>query len=303
MVLERGVRRSRAPLPALPHPRAHPAHMTPRAAPDALTLTWVGHSTFLIQLGGLNILTDPMWSARASPLSFAGPRREAEPGISLDALPPIDVVLVSHNHYDHLDRHSVRVLAARDADAEWFAPLGVGAWLARQGVRRPHELDWHASARVGSVSLDCIPAQHFSGRSLGDRDASLWCGWVARSAGGRAAYFVGDTGLHPEFAAIGARHGPFDAVLMPIGAYDPRWFMRPVHLAPEEAVEAFRSLTQSRNGKGALMAGMHFATFRLTDEPLDEPPLRTRDAWQRAGLPLERLWIPWFGETRVVVSD
>lgn len=266
----------------------------PRAATDAITVTWVGHATFLLQIGGLNVVTDPMWSERASPVQFAGPRRHTAPGVAFDALPPIDVVLQSHNHYDHLDERTVHRLVARDREAEWLAPLGVAPALRKWGVTQVRELDWWDTTRQGSLQLTCTPAQHFSGRGFRDRNRSLWCGWALR-AGARAVWFAGDTGYHPEFAAIGTRNGPFDVALMPVGAYEPRWFMRPVHMNPEDAVRAFVDLRAA-----PAMVPMHWGTFKLTDEPMAEPPQRTAAAWRAAGLPPDALWVLTPGETRVV---
>ena len=278
-------------------PRATPAFIAPRASTNRVTTTWVGHSTFLIQIGGLNVLTDPMWSDRASPVAFAGPRRWMPPALSLDALPPIDVVLQSHNHYDHLDDGTVRRLAARFPDARWIAPLGLGDWLRRRGVLVATELDWWQSAPVGSLTVTATPAQHFSARGFGDRCRSLWCGFVVATPSARV-YFAGDTALHPEFAAIGARLGPFDLVHLPVGAYEPRWFMQRVHLNPEDAIQAYSAITGS--GPTPPCAAMHWGTFKLTDEPMDEPPRRARELWTEAGLTAESLWILACGETREV---
>jgi N-acyl-phosphatidylethanolamine-hydrolysing phospholipase D len=291
------------PRPADPDPRVFerraPDLAFPRGSRDAMRITWVGHSTFVLQLGGLNLLTDPMWSERAAPVRFAGPRRWVPPGVSRDALPPIDVVLISHNHYDHLDDATVRWLAARDPAATWLAPVGVGSFLRARGVGTVAELDWLDDGRVGEVTVACTPAQHFSSRGFGDRDRTLWCGWTVRH-GARAVYFAGDTGYHPAFTEIGARYGPFDAALLPVGAYEPRWFMRAAHMNPEEAVRAYLDLRGTAAGAAPLMVPMHWGTFKLTDEPMDEPPARVRAAWSAAGLPGERLWVPAHGETRVV---
>ncbi len=237
------------PRPRDPAPRivaAAPAIVArPHATVDQIALTWIGHSTFLIQIGGSHVLTDPMWSERASPVRFAGPRRWTPPGIPFDALPPIDLVLVSHNHYDHLDDSTVRRLAAHHPGARWLAPLGVAPFLRRRGARDVLELDWWEETRLGSLALGCTPAQHFSARGFRDRNRTLWCGW-SLAAPARQLFFAGDSGYHPEFAAIGDRFGPFHAALLPIGAYEPRWFMRPVHMNPEEAVQAFQDLQRSR---------------------------------------------------------
>ncbi|HWZ58920.1 MAG TPA: MBL fold metallo-hydrolase [Gemmatimonadaceae bacterium] len=280
---------------AASHPRAEPRFPVPRAGGDDLVLTWVGHSSFLIQIGGRNLLVDPVWSAYASPIQGVGPRRWVEPGIDLAGLPPIDGVVISHDHYDHLDRPTVRRLVAAAPDAPWAAPLGVGRWLRRQGVRTVVERDWWESIEWGLVTLTATPAQHFSGRRFDNRNHTLWCGWVVR-AGSRAVYYAGDTGFHPAFDEIGRRLGPFDAACVPIGAYEPEWFMRAVHMNPEEAVAAFQALGSPR----AVVAGMHWGTFKLTDEPLDEPARRATAAWAAAGLPADRLWIPAHGETRII---
>ncbi|MGH7701106.1 MAG: MBL fold metallo-hydrolase [Gemmatimonadales bacterium] len=300
LLVERLVRgRPPAPDPAA-FPRHAPAFPAPRAGRDELVLTWVGHSTFLIQVGGLNLLTDPMWSARAFPVQWAGPRRIVPPGVALDALPPLDAVLLSHNHYDHLDAATVRALAARHVEARWLVPLGLAPLVARLGARRVLELDWWEQTRLGDVAVSCTPAQHFSARGPADRNRTLWCGWSI-GAPARRVFFAGDTGLHPEFATIGDRFGPFHAALLPIGAYEPRWFMRPVHMNPEEAVRAFQALLASRPplpGRPAVMVPMHWGTFRLTDEPMDEPPRRAAAAWRSAGRDPGDLWVLAHGESR-----
>jgi N-acyl-phosphatidylethanolamine-hydrolysing phospholipase D len=300
-LLRWAVERRRRPRRPDPDPRtlarATPAFDAPRAAADALTITWIGHATFLVQIGGVNVLTDPMWSERASPVSFAGPARWVEPAVAFDALPPIDLVLQSHNHYDHLDVPTVRRLAERFPEARWIAPLGVAALLERAGARaRVTELDWWEETEACGLRIAATPARHFSARGPFDRNRTLWCGFAMRSAA-RAVFFAGDTALHDEFAAIARRYGPFDVSLVPIGAYDPRWFMRAVHMDPEEAVEAFRAMARESDAPGA-MAAMHWGTFKLTDEPLDEPPRRAREAWRRAELDEARLWVMAFGETR-----
>jgi N-acyl-phosphatidylethanolamine-hydrolysing phospholipase D len=284
-------------------PRATPSFATPRASSDELTATWVGHATFLLQIGSINVLTDPMWSERASPLRFAGPRRLAPPAFALESLPPIDVVLMSHDHYDHFDDATIRSLTRAHPRATWLAPLEVAAQLARRGARLVRELDWWNSTTVvgvdGGATLEatCVPAQHFSGRRLGNRNSTLWCGWVVR-AGDRAVYFAGDTALHPEFAEIARRCAPLDLALLPIGAYEPRWFMGSVHMNPEDALAAYQALLQDGNGGcDCVLGGTHFGTFKLTDEPLDEPPRRMRAAWTGAGLDARRLWVPALGET------
>lgn len=276
-------------------PRLEPLFPRPRAAPDRLILTWVGHSSFLVQVGGLNVLTDPMWSLRASPVRFAGPRRWVEPGIDFAALPPVDLVVLSHNHYDHLDHRTVRRLAARDPGATWLVPLGLARFVRARGARDVREHDWWQETTIGPAVVGCTPAQHFSSRGVGDRGATLWCGWALRTETHRV-FFAGDTGYHPEFARIAERFGPFDAALLPIGGYEPRWFMQPVHMNPEDAVRAFCDLGGAR--AGTVMIPMHWGTFKLTDEAMDEPPVRARAAWRAAGLAPERFWVLAHGETR-----
>ncbi|HEX8850931.1 MAG TPA: MBL fold metallo-hydrolase [Gemmatimonadaceae bacterium] len=298
--LDRAVRRlrgERGPGAVAP-PTVAPSIATPRVEDGALRVTWVGHSTTLLQLGPMNVLVDPVWSERASPVSWAGPRRLVPAAMPLGALPPLDVVLVSHDHYDHLDAPTVRQLAAAHPGARWVAPLGVGARLTAFGVSQVVELDWWQSTRAADAAVTATPAQHFSGRSLGDRDSTLWAGFSI-DAGGWRVFYAGDTGLHPEFAVIGERLGPFDLAIMPIGAYEPRWFMRPVHMNAEEAVDATAAL-----GGGAssapVMLGVHWGTFRLTDEPTDEPPRRASRAWAARGLAPDRCWLLRHGETRTM---
>jgi len=281
------VHRTTRPRPKDPDPavfaRVPPDFVPPRAPRSQLTVTWVGHSSLLIQLNGLNILTDPMWSERASPVQFAGPRRWVRPGIAFEDVPPLDVVLESHNHYDHLDAPTVRRLARAHPEASWVVPLGLGAFVRTRGVsdHQVRELDWWEEHAIGSLRIAATPAMHFSSRGFGDRGDTLWCGFALSSDGanGRHVYFAGDTGYHPEFGAIGERYGPFDVALMPIGAYEPRWFMRYLHMNPEEAVAAFRALN------ARVMVPIHWGTFKLTDEAMDEPPIRARAAWDSAGLP------------------
>ena len=279
-------------------PRAVPRPATPRAAEDELRLTWVGHSTFLIQIGGMNVLTDPMWSERASPLSFVGPRRHVPPLPALDDLPPIDVIVVSHDHYDHLDRATVRRVAETHPRARWLAPLRVGKSLAKFGARNIEEMDWWEVERPNTLQISCTPAQHWSGRGAFDRGRTLWCGWAIR-AGDRAVWFAGDTALFPELTAIGQRAGPFDAMLLPIGGIEPRWYMRRLHMDPEEAVQAFRTILATQQ-RGAMMVAMHWGTFRIADEALSVPPALLRDAWKTSGLSERQLWIPAHGESRTI---
>jgi N-acyl-phosphatidylethanolamine-hydrolysing phospholipase D len=297
------VERRRNPRRADPDPgvfvRVAPQFIVPRAEPEILTLTWVGHTSFLIQMAGLNILIDPVWSERASPVRFVGPRRWVPPGVEFDRLPPIDAVLLSHDHYDHLDAPTISRIAERYPAAVWYSPLGTGDFLRRRGAREVVERDWWEETSTGSLHLTCVPAQHFSGRTAVKRNTTLWCGW-ALSSPDRTLFFAGDTGLHPEFGAIATRCGPIDVAILPIGAYEPRWFMGPVHMNPEDCLQAVAQLRAAQNGKPLIVAAAHWGTFKLTDEPMDEPPARMRHEWQVSGLDSKHLWIMRHGETRVL---
>jgi N-acyl-phosphatidylethanolamine-hydrolysing phospholipase D len=254
----------------------------------------------LLQHGGLNVLTDPVFSARAFPVQWMGPRRLMDPGLALDALPPLDVVLVSHNHYDHLDRPAVKRIARAHPAATWIVPLGLGSYIRPWGARKIIELDWWQEITTRGLRVTATPARHFSARRLGDRNRTLWCGFALELDALRV-WFAADTAYHPEFGEIGARGGPFDLVMVPIGAYDPRWFMERVHVDPEEAVRIYQDVIAEHPGHARpLMLGIHWGTFRLTDEPVEEPPRRTLAHWRACGLDEERLWIARFGETRRV---
>lgn len=289
------------PLPPNPGPGSlplvQPEIAYPRTAEGEIRITWVGHATLLLQVDGLNVLTDPMWGTRASPVSWAGPVRLVPPAVALGRLPPIDAVLVSHDHYDHLDEPTVRRLHERFGDSlRWFTPRGYSTWFLRRGVRSVTELDWWKDAELRgedrSLRVVALPAQHWARRNLIVREDRLWASWALLSPGGRKIYFGGDSAYARSFAEIGKRFGPFDASVLPIGAYEPRWFMRSVHMNPEEAVQSFLDL-----GGAGVMVGMHWGTFRLADEAPLEPPVRTRAAWAAAGLRPDALWILCHGET------
>lgn len=279
-------------------PVATPEIVYPRADAHQFSATWIGHSTVLMQIGGLNVITDPVFSERASPVQWAGPRRVMAPGVALNALPPIDVVLMSHNHYDHFDAPTVQQLAKANPSTCWVAPIGVGALLKRCGARDVTELDWWESAQVRGMTVSATPARHFSGRWLTDRNKTLWSGF-ALSLGDWRGYFVGDTAYHDQFADVGTKYGPFDFIMMPIGAYAPRWFMSRVHVDPDEAVQAYANVVSAHPDAALpLMLGIHWGTFRLTDEPMREPPARARELWDARGFDARRLWIAGIGETR-----
>jgi N-acyl-phosphatidylethanolamine-hydrolysing phospholipase D len=270
----------------------------PRAVPDvdalrnnryAATVTWVGHSTLLVQLDGVNLLTDPAWSNRLGPLSgTVGVHRFTPPGIAFDDLPPIDVVLISHDHYDHLDESTVRRLA-RTWNPLFVVPLGIKAWLADRGITNVVELDWSESVTVKGLEIVCAPAQHGSGRTFTDGGRRLWASWAV--IGSKRFYFAGDTGYAPHFEMIGHTLGPFDLAALPIGSYTPRIIAKPVHMSPEEALQASRDL-----GARAFM-GIHWGTFELAQEPYDQPPLRIAAEVRRLKLDPQFIWLPKPGET------
>ncbi len=235
-----------------------------RVAGSAVRVTWINHASLLIQTQNVNILTDPIWSDRCSPVQFAGPKRHHPPGVRFEDLPPIDVVLLSHNHYDHMDVPTLQRLA-REHAPRVFAGLGNGAFLGEQNVSNVVELDWgHSAALAEGVTLHAVPAQHFSSRGLGDRDANLWCGYVIESAGG-PIFFAGDTGWGSHFARIRERFGPMRVALLPIGAFRPEWFMKAVHISPRDAVRAAQAL------EAKVSIPMHYGTFHLGDDGQDEP--------------------------------
>jgi len=219
------------------------------------------------------------------------------PALRFEQLPEIDLILLSHNHYDHLDAPTVRRIAQRFPAASWLCPMGLGSLLRSFGVRHLVERDWWESVETLSYTATCVPAQHFSARSMGDRGDTLWCGWTLETDGVRV-YFAGDTALHPEFEQIGKRCGPFDLVMLPIGAYEPRWFMRSVHMNPEDAIQAYQALRAPAGGLQPPCLPIHWGTFRLTDEAAEEPPRHFAQLWERAGLQPDRNWTFAHGETR-----
>ncbi len=279
----------RAPWPAIvrdPVFAAPPALVEPGTA----SVTFINHATFLLRLAGMTVLTDPIFSQRCSPLSWAGPKRVRPPGLALDRLPRPDVVLLSHNHYDHMDLPSLRVLQARYAP-RFITTLGNARALAGLGIAAD-ELDWWQQAQAGPLRITATPARHFSARTPFDRNRTLWAGFMIESGGGRVL-FAGDSGAGPHWDDIRSRLGAPGLALLPIGAYEPRWFMAPVHMNPAEAVQAHLAL-------GALLSvGMHFGTFQLTDEAIDAPLLALEAACNTAGLGEGTFTTHGFGETRL----
>ena len=267
-------------------------------------ITWVGQASMLVQTGGLNVLTDPMFSERASPFSFLGPRRAQAPGIALAELPLIDVVLISHNHYDHLDTASVLDIAARSKAAGkptlFLLPLGMKPWFTALGISHTIEMDWWDKQEVRGVEFHFTPVQHWSARSLGDRNTSLWGGFAV-FAPDFHWYFSGDTGYSNDFADTRARFaarqqpangGGFDLALIPIGAYQPRWFLAEQHIDPTEAVQVHKDLGAKRS------VGVHWGTFAQSDEALDQPPKDLAAARHAQRLPDLDFSVMAIGETR-----
>jgi len=264
----RQVLRWRRNLPDHPWPLSVPViPAMPVDAVDGMRFTMVGHATVLIQMAGLNILTDPVWSERASPVSFAGPKRVTKPGIRLDDLPRIDAILLSHNHYDHLDMATLRHLHRKDAPLI-ITPLGNDRIIHRRlSDARVIALDWGESADIQpGVEAHVVPALHWSSRTMRDRRMALWGGFMLKAAG-RLVYFAGDTGYGTGdiFRRLRQQFGPVDVALLPIGAYDPRWFMAAQHTNPAEAIAIMQHL------EAKLALGIHWGTFKLTDEPREDP--------------------------------
>jgi L-ascorbate metabolism protein UlaG (beta-lactamase superfamily) len=259
----------------------------PRPATGQTAVTWVGHATYVLQVGGLTVLTDPVWSRR-----IPGVRPRLTPvGVDWESLPRIDAVVISHNHYDHLDAPTIRRLPR---DTPMLVPANLAWWFRRRGFRDVTELDWWEARRIGKVEFHFVPAHHWSRRTFTDACKSLWGGWMLTADEGTRVYFAGDTGYGHWFSEIAARYPGIDLALMPVGAYEPSWFMRPVHLDPDEAVRACVEVGATR------MATMHWGTFVLSGEPLLEPVERAAKAWAATGRPRNDLWDLAVGETRML---
>ncbi|MBT8131240.1 MAG: MBL fold metallo-hydrolase [Gammaproteobacteria bacterium] len=266
-------------------------YIPPAEVDDTLRVTFVNHATVLIQTDGLNILTDPIWSKRASPVSWMGPARFREPGIRLDDLPRIDIVLISHNHYDHMDLPTLAALA-ESHDPRFYVPLGNARYLNKADIDNVVELDWWQTETTGAVEIHAVPARHWSKRGLYDANRALWSGYVIMTGSG-PVYFAGDTGMGTHFAEISARLGPPRLALLPIGSYLPRWFMQLQHINPAEAVTAHQLL-------GAVDSmGIHFGTYAMGDDGQDEAGDMLRSALLEASVPEAQFWIPGNGESRI----
>lgn len=272
--------------PRAPKGFVYPSSQEP-LDPNLPQALWINHSTFFLQMQGVNFLTDPIWGRRCSPVDFFGPVRRHPPALELDQLGKVDHVLISHNHYDHLDRRTVLILHKLYPNICWWVPLGVKKWFLRLGITQVKELGWWESASHDGLEFTAVPAQHFSGRTPKDTWKSLWMGWVVESKQKRF-YFVGDTGYNPfDFKAIGKRWTHMDLSLIPIGSYLPKKFMSPVHIDPFHAVQIHREVFSQKS------IGMHWRTFNLSDEEAFRPPYDLFLAMKEHGVdPLTFLAIP-----------
>jgi N-acyl-phosphatidylethanolamine-hydrolysing phospholipase D len=261
--------------------------------PDVLQVTWIGHATALIQYRGVNILTDPMFSNIASPSNFLGPERHNQPSVKLKDLPPIDYALISHSHYDHLDKKTVQQIGSK---TQWLVPLGLQEWFIRAGISKESvlEFDWWDKKIFKNITITATPAQHWSSRSLWDRNKTLWASWMLQ-IDDKTIWYSGDTGYNPfQFKEIGHKFKVIDLALISIGAYEPRWFMKDMHINPEEAVQIHQDI-------GSLYSiAVQWGTFQLTSEPIDDPPLKLKNALASKGIPEEKFEILTIGETRQV---
>jgi len=274
-------------------PPGPPVQLPAAVGAGQVAATFLGHATFLLQFPHLTVLTDPVFASRAGPFGALGPKRVAPPALRLGELPRVDVVVISHNHYDHLDLASLRWLA-RQRRPLFVVPLGLKAWLEARGVSPVVELDWWQSHWTEQgVDITCTPAQHWSSRAPWDRCRTLWGGFWLRPPQG-SLYFAGDNGWGGQFAEIQARLGSPAISLLPIGAYEPRWFMAPVHMNPDEAVRAHLTLGSRRS------LAMHFGTFQLTDEGIDTPARDLAAALASRGVAPEAFTVPAIGETQVL---
>jgi L-ascorbate metabolism protein UlaG (beta-lactamase superfamily) len=260
------------------------------------TLSWIGHSTFLLRLPGLNVLTDPVFSERCSPTQLAGPKRVRTPGIALADLPRIDIILLSHNHYDHMDITALRALHKHSPGARIVTPLGNAAYLAKKRIPGAIDLDWWQETTFHGAHITATPARHFSARTLWDRNEMLWGGLFLNYKGTKI-FFAGDTGYTKYFSEIRHRLGAPTLAMLPIGAYEPRWMMGPVHMNPADAVQAMIDLHAVR------AVGMHFGTFQLTAEPIDAPEQDLETAMRAANQPLERFFTLDVGESAPLLPE
>lgn len=262
---------------------------------DKNTLTWIGHATVLLQIEGYNILTDPHFSERTSPVQWAGPKRVAPLGLAFEDLPPIDIVVISHDHYDALDEQTIKKLRRRPGGEKtrFYVPLGLKNWFVIRGVDQVVEMDWWDCHQAGNLEIIAVPVQHWSKRGLFSRNKTLWAGWVINAKAFRF-FFVGDTGYTARFKEIGKKLGPFDLAAIPIGAYEPRWFMARHHVNPAESVQIHKDIGSKKS------VAIHWGTFILTDERLDEPPKKLAAAMQKNQIPTEDFLVLKHGQTIIL---
>lgn len=269
----------------------------PQSVPDSgtdIAVTFINHSTLLIQVDGLNILTDPIYANRASPFQWAGPKRIHDPGIALEDLPEIDVILISHNHYDHLDEFTLKAITSRQEKAPLIlAGLGNGLLFKEFGFSRYLDMDWNDSHTIGEFTFTFTECRHRSGRGISDQMKTLWGSFVIETPSGNI-YFAGDTGFDDHFEEAGQQFGEFALALLPIGAYEPRWFMSEIHLNPREAVVAHKKLNARKS------VGIHYGTFQLTYEAVDQPAIDLADALEELEVSEDDFWVMNVGETRVL---
>lgn len=274
---------------AVPAPFAPPvaASSLREFEPRQRTVTWIGHSSFFLRLAERSILLDPVYSDYCAPFPIRRLKRRVAPGLPFESVAHPDLVLITHNHYDHLDLSTIQRLAA---ETQFIVPQGLAKWFLKRGRRNVRELTWWASTDIEGLRITSVPAQHFSSRTLWDRNQTLWCGWVIES-GNETVYYVGDSGYCATFREIGRRFGPMDLSLIPIGAYAPRWFMQPAHINPGEAVQVHQDV------RSKFSIACHWGTFCLTDEPMDEPPKLLAQSLAAARISPETFRILAIGET------
>ena len=258
------------------------------------TLTWIGHASFLIQVDGINILTDPHLTKRASPVVFAGPSRTTPPGLKIEDLPEIDVIVISHNHYDHLDYQTILSITRKQINNQplILVPLKLKKLLESFGARNVKELGWWDTTSFKNLTIHSVPVQHWSNRSF-NTNKTLWCGWVFENANFKSI-FVGDTGYSKDFSAIQKKFGYMDLSLIPIGAYAPRWFMKDHHCSVEEAIQIHKDLNSKKS------IAMHWGTFQLTDEPMDEPIKLLKKLTDKENLTSDEFVAMTHGESKII---
>ncbi|MEZ4704907.1 MAG: MBL fold metallo-hydrolase [Bdellovibrionota bacterium] len=277
-------------------PYAQPALDVIHSKPGRPVATWLGHSTILYQIDGKSMLTDPHFSDRASPVQWIGPKRFMRPVVEVEHLPHIDYVVISHDHYDHLDRGSILALYQRFGDDLTFVvPLGIRCWLAEQGIHNAQEMDWDESWEHEGIRFDCHQVRHWSRRSLIDKNRRLWAGWSISTPSFKF-FFTGDSAYTDQFKTIGQNHGPFDLAAIPIGAYEPRWFMKGAHMNPEEAVQVHQDL------RAKTSFAIHWGTFMLTEEHYKQPPKDLKKALASEGLNERDFLVLRHGQTLTVDS-